>query len=95
MRAKPASAVTLQRSEYDIYNVTEFEKELADVVAPACVVDFRNVTFIDLTCVAVLIRTYKRLRIADRNSHITLTNVSAPLKRLFTLTKLECVFHIE
>jgi anti-anti-sigma factor len=88
-------AVTLRRPEYDIYNVAEFEKELAELRAGACVVDFRNVTFIDLTCLAVLIRTYKRLRIAEHTSEIRLTNVAAPLKRLFALTKLERVFQIE
>jgi len=90
-----AAAVVLRHAEYDIYNAAEFERELAVLAAGQSVVDFRNVRFIDVTCLSVLVRTYKRLRIDDAASEIALTNLAAPVRRLFQLTKLQRIFRIQ
>lgn len=85
-------AVLLLGAEYDIYTRPRLEEELTALTPGSNVLDCRNVRYIDPTALGALVITLKRLRAADPQSTITLTNVSPIVRRIFSLTKLDKVF---
>lgn len=94
MTVRLAEDVTLRLAEYDLYNVSEFESELAALDPGYSILNLENVRFLDSTCLAALVRTLKRLRTANPSSELTLTNLRAPLQRIFRITGLWRIFHI-
>lgn len=95
MTVNLAEGVTLRLAEYDLYNVSDFERELDMLTAGHCTLNLENVRFLDSTCLAALVRALKRMRIVDPSSELTLTNLRAPLQRIFRITGLWRIFHIE
>lgn len=87
--------VLLQKTEYDIYTAPELEKELSVLESGDALVDFANVTYIDSTALGRLISTLKRMRSIDEHSAITVTNLSPTMRRLFEMTEMKRLFHID
>lgn len=88
------SPVILSGQEYDVFSTVLLEDEL-DMLSPAhCAIDFRNVRYIDSTCIGVLVKALKRLRKADTSSTLTLVNVARPVARILDLTHLTTIFTV-
>ncbi len=92
-RSEPSAAV-LSRQEYDVFSTGFLEDELDVLSSHRCAIDFRNVRYIDSTCIGVLIKTLKRLRTSDTSSTLTLLNVAKPVARIFELTNLTTIFTV-
>jgi anti-anti-sigma factor len=88
------ASVVLTAREYDVYSVTNLERELGILNAQHCTVDLRYVRYLDTTCIGALIRALKRLRSADPSSTLTITNMQRSLRRVFQIANLDRLFNI-
>ena len=88
-------ALVLQAAEYDVQNSAALERELSTLVPGRCVIDFRNVSYIDSTGIAQLVRALKRLMLSDPSSAIVLTNARPHVHKVFVITNLHRLFLIE
>lgn len=84
--------VVLKRTEYDVYTNRELESELRRLSGPQCIVDLRNVRYLDCTSLAALVRALKRLRMFDAGATLTIQGLSANLRKIFELTRLTELF---
>jgi anti-anti-sigma factor len=80
--------------EYDVRSKTSL-RSLLDRIGeiPDLVLDFREVTFIDSTCVTELLRMHTR-RIGNNLSRETIVVGEAPIRRLFEALDLYRVFNV-
>ena len=85
-------AVLLIGAEYDVYTRPRLEDELTALKPGSNVVDCRNVRYMDPTALGALVVALKRIRAADPQSSIALTNASPMIRRVFSLTKLDKIF---
>lgn len=88
-------AVVLQSAEYDVQNSAMLERELSTLAPGRCVIDFRNVSYIDSTGIAQLVRVLKRLMLRDPSSAIVLTNARPHVHKVFVIANLHRLFLIE
>ncbi|HZZ64525.1 MAG TPA: STAS domain-containing protein [Candidatus Baltobacteraceae bacterium] len=88
-------AVILQSAEYDVQNSAALERELAVLAPGRCVIDFRNVSYIDSTGIAQLVRVLKRLMLSDPSSTIVLSNARPHVHKVFVIANLHRLFIIE
>ncbi len=84
--------VVLQRAAYDFATAAHLEAELGPLIQGDGTVEFSNVEYIDSSSLAVLIRALKRMREADPNSSLHLTNVKPRLRRIMEITGLTALF---
>lgn len=89
------SPIILQSPEYDVQNANTLERELSALTPGRCLVDFRNVRYIDSTGIAQLVRVLKRLMLRDPSSTIVLTNASPHVHKVFVIANLHRLFVIE
>jgi anti-sigma B factor antagonist len=88
------STVVLQDSEYDVYSRPRLQRELDGINGHACVIDFRQVRYMDSTCLGALISALKRMRVHDGNATMTLVHMNPQLRRIFEITNLSQLFSI-
>jgi anti-anti-sigma factor len=89
------SRVVLQKAEYDVYSVSDLDKELASLESGNVVVDFINVEYIDSTALGHLIRALKHVRTKDAAAIMTLENVRPRIKRVLEITGLTQIFTLK
>jgi anti-anti-sigma factor len=92
--AGPESSVILRRTEYDIHSATELLGELQALAAGKCVIDFRNVKYLDSISLGALIRRLKELREEYPATSFVLTNVRPQVAAIFKLTTLDSIFEV-
>lgn len=90
-----AAAVFLQRAEYDISTAPELARELSSLQSGTAVIDFGKVAYIDSSALSLLIATLKRMQEQDPQSAMILRNATPCVRRLFELTNLTRLFHLE
>lgn len=88
-------AVVLQSPEYDAQNSAALQRELSALTPGRCVIDFRNVRYIDSTGIAQLVRVLKRLMLSDPSSSIVLTNACPHVHKVFVIANLHRLFLLE
>lgn len=86
--------ITLRRAEYDLFCVNDLVEELDALVSGKCVIDFRNVRYIDSSCLTALIRALKRVRQNDRSSSIEIVNARPGVQSIFKMTSLDSLFPV-
>jgi len=88
-------AVLSIKGSLDVSVQTKLKEKLygiADSEQPDMVVDFTEVTFIDSSCLGVLVALTKKLR--EKKGDIKLVNLSEDVRSIFQITRLDRVFEI-
>lgn len=68
-------------------------KAFLDSIAESCTVDMTDLDYISSAGLGILLATYKRL--ADGGCSMTLKNMNQHINRIFQVSGLDKVFHIE
>jgi anti-anti-sigma regulatory factor len=88
------NCVILTRDEYDAFTIDDFRRELAALSPGVCTIDFRNVRYLDSTCLTELIRVLKALRNDNPASSIDILNLQDGPRQIFRLTALDTLFTV-
>lgn len=87
--------VCLARPEYDLSSVEELAAELEAVGGQCTTIDFKNVRYIDSSCLTQLVAAGHRLKAVDPSRTITLVNLEDQVRRIFEITQLGRFFDLQ
>ena len=80
---------------FDAHQVTQVQQELDALLAASAryiILDLSDVSFVDSSALAVMVRGMKRCR--ERNGDLLLCGLRQPLRIIFELTRMDRAFRI-
>ena len=86
-----APAIVKLLGEYDLSRINEL-RELFDPICENVVVDFSRVTYLDSSCIALLLSLEQRLQ--SLGSHATIVAPRGPARKIFSILQLYRLFNI-
>ena len=87
--------VLLERSEYDISNTRDLERELSVLVPGPATIDIVKVQYMDTTALRSLVRISREISSKGSEATITLKNASPSMRRIFEVVGLSRMFEIK
>ena len=86
------SSIVRLQGDLDLTKADETRAQLKAATKRDLVIDFSDVSYIDSSCLAVLIS--HRKSVAEKGGKMVLVIPAAPIRKIFTLTNLTSLFEI-